>query len=204
MMRVAIALASLLSAVSAPAAVMVTPERLELKVGERAELRATYVSWGTAGALLEFVSCDPSIVAAEGTLVVPPGSHGASTTVAVHAVGPGTAGVCTTSGARVASVDVTCGPVRAPEPLAPRLSTRAGAAVTLTVVSPLLPNTVYSWYLGRAGDTTAPLGGSGPDLRFTPAAAGEHHVWVSVATPCSTGTAAFVVEAAGPRRRAVR
>lgn len=196
------ALASLIVAFSASAAVMFNPTQLQLTVGQNADVQVSFVSIGTTGGVLRFDSCDPAIATVTGEVVIPQGTHGASGSFHVIARRPGATSACL-YGLMVVPITVTCGPVLPAEPAQPRLTTPVGTPVTLSVISPLLPDTTYTWYRGRAGDMTAPLSGDRADLVFTPVVSGANYVWVSVVTPCSTSHVEFLVQATA-RRRAVR
>ena len=196
------AFASLVIAGSACAALSFSPDHLELTVGSSAYILATQASIGTTGGVIKFDSCDPTVATASGQVIVASGSHGGSGSILVTARGPGQTHVCT-NGARVVPVTVTCGPLPPAEAVQARVEGRVGQAVTLSVVFPLLPNTTVTWYRGHRGDTSSVLPGGGRDLAFIPDRAAIHPIWVSVATPCSTSSVEFAVEAHG-RRRAVR
>lgn len=199
-----VAVASLLLAVPVSANFEYSPARLDLRVGESAKVSVGITSLGTTIGGMSFYSCNPSVATASGKLTVEPGANSGSGTIRVKAVGPGKTRICSREWSGSIPVTVTCGPVPAAEAANARVTTRAGTPVTLSVIFPLLENTTYTWYRGRAGDTAAPLAGADADLDFTPAAGGTHQVWVEVATPCSTSSVEFVVDATAGRRRSVR
>jgi hypothetical protein len=202
MRHIIAAVASLTVAGTMSAALSFSPEHLELLVGGSAYVTAYYAGLGTTGGVIKFASCDPSVAAATGEVVIPSGSHTGSGAILVTARGPGKTDVCI-YGSPVVPVTVTCGVVPPAEGANTRVQARVGVPVTLAIVFPLLPNTTYTWYRGHPGDTSTPLSSGGVDLQFTAASAGTHFVWVSVATPCSSSSVEFTVEAHG-RRRAVR
>lgn len=178
------------------------PPRLDLLVGESAEVSVDITSLGAMIPRMRFYSCDDSVATASGTLEPEPGAYSARATIQVTAVRPGKTSICSGGRAMAMPITVACGPVPAAEAVSALVTTRAGAPVTLSVVFPLLDHTTFHWYRGRIDDTTMPLAGATADLAFTPDAAGVHHVWVAVVTPCSASAVEFAVDAKAGRRRA--
>jgi hypothetical protein len=102
-----------------------------------------------------------------------------------------------------AEIRVVCEPeppIQAAEPVQHAL---AGQSVTLTAVSPIVQRSTLTWYLGTVGDTSRPLPGASATRTVSPLA-GVHDYWVLATTPCSATSAAFRVEVAPAKRRAVR
>lgn len=96
-------------------------------------------------------------------------------------------------------IEVICGkdvPVIAATPVL------QGQTVSLRAIATEL-NTTFIWYSGRVGDNFRPLidGGSGPELRWTPATVGTSYVWVVARTPCSDSMTEFRIDVAPLRRR---
>lgn len=180
------------------------PSRLDLVAGESAEVSVDITSFGAMIPRMRFYSCDDSVATASGTLEPKTGAYSAKGTIQVTAVRPGRTSICSGGRAMAMPITVACGPVPAAEAVNARMTTRAGTPVTLSAIFPLLENSTFNWYRGRIGDTTTPLAGATADLAFTPDAAGVHHVWVSVATPCSASAVEFMVDAKAGRRRAAR
>lgn len=134
---------------------------------------------------------------------------GADHDVTISGIGPGTTAIrdVLPSG-QVAGypswviIHVTCGAEPAVQPAARILSTRSGRPVTLSAVSQFPDRTTFTWYLGRIGDGSKRLDANGPQMTFTPTAAGTQYVWVSAMTACSTSAAEFVIEVSSSRHRA--
>ena len=82
-------------------------------------------------------------------------------------------------------------------------STYAGRPVTLTATTEGSPHTLR-WYLGRRGDVSHPLAGSGHELTVTPAKPGVAYYWVSAIGAQGTSSAEIAIDVKpAPRRRAV-
>ena len=149
-----------------------------------------------------FVSTDPAIAHVDTTMSTP-----APIDVPVTGVGPGTAGLYVQGKSPAfafVNIEVVCraeGPI---ENATPVVKIIAGKPVTLRVETPIAHRTAFTWYRGRNGDKSQPIGGAaGPELVLTPER-GTEYVWVLATTPCSTSSAEFRIDVQPSKQRALR
>ncbi|HEY2092569.1 MAG TPA: hypothetical protein VGJ81_11810 [Thermoanaerobaculia bacterium] len=175
---------------------------LQMTVGDKARLRVTptwsgLVDYGD-GVHWSFVTDNPSVATGSVRL-----DSTAPQDFDVVAVGPGTAYIRQISGWPYVVIHVSCGSESAAVGAAGAMRAELGREVHLTVVSEYETRSTFRWYLGKIGDTSHPLEGSGPDLPFAATAYGSTYVWAEAATTCSTSNVQFRVDVFA-RRRLVR
>ena len=101
-------------------------------------------------------------------------------------------------------VTVVCGNEENVAAASPSLTATTGVPITLRAFTPHSNRTTFTWYHGRTGDMSYPIGQSGPEIVYVTDDAGLHYVWVLATTSCSSSTAEFLIEARSPRRRPSR
>jgi hypothetical protein len=101
-------------------------------------------------------------------------------------------------------VTVVCGHEDPIAPASPIITTTTRTPIALRAVSNIADRFTFTWYHGRTGDTSFPIGQSGPEIVYVTNNPGEHHVWVMATSPCSTSTTEFTIEARPARRRTSR
>ena len=99
-------------------------------------------------------------------------------------------------------IHVTCGAEAPVMPATEVVSTRVNKPAMLTALSQFPDRTAFTWFAGHVGDTSKPIGASGPQIIVTPSAAGRQYVWVSALTTCSTSAAEFAIDVSPSRHRA--
>jgi hypothetical protein len=146
-----------------------------------------------------FSSVDHSVANVSGKLYSP----NTRAKIRVTGLAPGFSWIVTGSypGARLARIIVSCGEQAPVVAANPEVSARLNEEVALTTASADLDRTTFTWYRGRLGDTSQPLDASGPAIQFAADSTGDHYVWVSAMSACSTSRAEFHVEVIQPRRR---
>ena len=185
--------------------VRVEPGAITLAVGET----TTMMAQGLAGCCssfpwrVEFGAANGNIAGVRGLLASPNWTAG----ITVTGLAPGSTDVVSPAIGDgrwpLATITVVCRPERAAVPVAPVVSTLIGRPVKLAVSVETLFGQYFEWYDGRYPDAV-PIVAAGPELTFTPMQAGTHYVSVVVSGPCITSMVEFRVDAANPRRRAVR
>ncbi len=101
-------------------------------------------------------------------------------------------------------VTVVCGHEDSVAAARPIVTATTGVPIALRAVSNIADRQTFTWYHGRTGDMTFPVGQSGPEIVYVTNDPGLHHVWVMATSACSTSTTEFLIDAKAPRRRASR
>lgn len=202
----ALLLISMAPAAAAQTVLTLDPGSVVVGVGETATVRVSrgpFLTGGSRLPALKFASANASIIQVEGSLTDPhwtgrmriTGLRPGKGRALVQGYDPSTVHV---------AVTVVCRdepPIHAAEP---RQTTKIGQPVTLRAETPIAGRTTFTWYHGLAGDLSAPIAASGPEIPFATSDPGPHHAWVLATTPCSSTTAQFEIEAVAPRRRSAR
>jgi hypothetical protein len=208
-MRRAFLLASLIALPASAqllSGIEIRPNEISVAVGETTTTRA-YAQLGCCSSFPWHVTfgADGAVAFAEGVLASPK----IEADVRITGRAPGTTPLVSPAigGGRwpLATIHVYCKPEAPVTPVAERIVTTAPERpLTLAVIAMPLPEKAFTWYRGRAGDTSQPIPAVGPELRFVPETYGTHFVWVSAASACSASMAEFRIDAVRLRRRASR
>jgi hypothetical protein len=104
------------------------------------------------------------------------------------------------------NVDVTvvCGQESAVQAAEVRQTVKTGEPVALRALTSIADRTTFTWYHGHIGDTSFPIGQSGPEVVYITDDPGLHSAWVLATTSCSSSMAEFQIDAVAPKRRGVR
>jgi hypothetical protein len=179
------------------------PNYVELTAGDNTvvTLRATWTGFSTPEPIYWVcVSSDESVAHVEGGYG---GGGDMNGQVRITAIAPGEAWVQIGRGS-FGYVHIVVRPKPVSVSIAPSVSSSyAGLPVTLTATTEGSPHTLR-WYLGRRGDLSHPLAGSGHELTVTPVKAGVAYYWVSAIGAQGTSSAEIAIDVRpAPRRRAV-
>ena len=101
-------------------------------------------------------------------------------------------------------ITVVCGnepPIAAANP---NTVVTTGVPLLLRANTPIADRTTFTWYHGRTGDMSFPIGQSGPEIVYVTRDPGRHYVWAMATTPCSTSTTEFAIDAHPAKRRTSR
>jgi hypothetical protein len=206
MRRSIVTLALLFAATSASAAWYPSLEtgalRLEVGQSRTVEVRAIWAGiWVIPWTPWNFASTNPSVARVTGDM--PDSRPGL---MRITALKPGFANAIIEGMSPYYRVEVTvvCGHEDSISAARPIVTATTGEPIALRAVSNIADRQTFTWYHGRTGDMTFPIGESGPEIVYVTNDPGEHHVWVMATSTCSTSTTEFVVEAKPPRRRTSR
>jgi len=101
-------------------------------------------------------------------------------------------------------VTVVCGSEENVAAVNPYVVATTRVPITLRALTPHASRTAFTWYHGRTGDMTYPIGQSGPEIVYVTDDPGPHYAWVLATTACSSSTAEFLIDAKPPKRRTSR
>ena len=176
--------------------------RLEVGQSRTVEVRAIWTGiWLVPWSPWTFATTNPSVARVTGRMLDSrPGL------MIITARAPGHADAIIEELTRYYRVEVTvvCGQEDPIAAARPAITTTTGVPIALRAVSNIADRQTFTWYHGRIGDMTFPIGQSGPEIVYVTNDPGEHHVWVMATSACSTSTTEFVIDANPPRRRTSR
>lgn len=176
--------------------------RLEVGQSRTVEVRAIWTgTWLVPWSPWNFESTNPGVARVTGSMLDSrPGQ------MYITALKPGRADAVLQGWTHFYRVEVTvvCGHEDAIAPATPLVTTTTATPVALRAVTDIADRFTFTWYHGRTGDTSFPIGQSGPEIVYVTNDPGEHHAWVMATSPCSTSTTEFTIDARAPRRRTSR